>query len=100
VAQTAAGNARTWGLAMQQRGQGKQPGDALREFLASRKPGQPFFYWYGSEHPHRPYGQDAGRAAGKQPADIDRVPACWPDTDVVRRDMLDYATEIEAFDLR
>ena len=98
VAQTAAGNARTWGLAMQQRGQGKQPGDALREFLASRKPGQPFFYWYGSEHPHRPYGQDAGRAAGKQPADIDRVPACWPDTDVVRRDMLDYATEMEAFD--
>ena len=98
VAQTASGMPRTWGLVMQQRGKGKQAGDALRGFLAERTPGQPFFYWHGSKSPHRPYKAGAGLAGGKQPSDIDRVPACWPDTDVVRRDMLDYATEIEAFD--
>jgi arylsulfatase A-like enzyme len=98
VAQTASGMPRTWGLVMQQRGKGKQAGDTLRGFLAERTPGQPFFYWYGSKSPHRPYKAGAGLAGGKQPSDIDRVPACWPDTDVVRRDMLDYATEIEAFD--
>ncbi len=96
-ARTAAGDRRTWGLATK-RNAGADPGAALREFLAQRTPGQPFFYWYGSQNPHRKYTPDAGLAAGKKPADIDRVPACWPDTDVVRRDMLDYATEIEAFD--
>ena len=30
--------------------------------------------------------------------DVDRVPAMWPDDEVVRRDMLDYAAAIEAFD--
>ncbi|NBW96951.1 MAG: hypothetical protein EBR28_09525, partial [Planctomycetia bacterium] len=93
----AAGDRRTWGLATK-RNAGADPGAALREFLSHRTPGQPFFYWYGSQNPHRKYEPDAGLAAGKKPADIDRVPACWPDTDVVRRDMLDYATEIEAFD--
>lgn len=95
-AQTATGAPRRWGLTHAKAG--ATPADAFREFLAARRPGQPFFYWHGSTNPHRPYARDAGLAAGRQPADIDRVPACWPDTDVVRRDMLDYATEIEAFD--
>jgi len=98
TALTAAGEPRTWGLAKAGRGKGADPGTTLRTFLQTRAPGQPFFYWHGSKAPHRPYRPDAGLAAGKKPADIDRVPACWPDTDVVRRDMLDYATEIEAFD--
>ncbi|MEI6239345.1 MAG: sulfatase [Planctomycetia bacterium] len=98
VALTPSGDQRTWGLSMMKRGKGNDPGSAFRAFLGQRQPGQPFFYWYGSKAPHRPYKADAGLAAGKKPADIDRVPACWPDTDVVRRDMLDYATEIEAFD--
>ncbi len=98
VAQTADGDKRTWGLATGKRGAGMEAGAALREFLATRTPGQPFFYWCGSTNPHRKYAPDAGLAAGKKPSDIDRVPACWPDTDVVRRDMLDYATEVEAFD--
>src|SRR4029078_1902854 len=49
-------------------------------------------------NPHRPYTADAGLAAGKKPSDIDPVPAIWPDNDTVRRDMLDYATEVEAYD--
>ena len=88
VALTAAGQPRTWGL-------GQRP---FREFLADAPADKPFFYWYGSVNPHRAYTPDAGLAAGKKTTDIDRVPAFWPDTEVVRRDMLDYATEIEAFD--
>jgi len=98
VALTASGNQRTWGLSLTKRGKGDDPGSAFRVFLGQRQPDQPFFYWYGSKAPHRPYKPDAGLAAGKRPADVDRVPGCWPDTDAVRRDMLDYATEIEAFD--
>ena len=88
VAKTADGAQRTWGL---------RNAD-FKKFLESAPADSPFFYWFGSANPHRKYDPDAGRAAGKQPADIDRVPAYWPDNDVVRRDMLDYATEIEAYD--
>lgn len=73
-------------------------GAALTEFLKSRTPGRPFFYWFGSANPHRPYKLDAGLAAGKKPTDLDRVPAYWPDHETVRRDMLDYATEVETYD--
>jgi N-sulfoglucosamine sulfohydrolase len=88
VAKTADGAQRTWGLR----------NSDFRKFLESAPTDRPFFYWFGSANPHRKYEPDAGRAAGKQPADIDHVPAYWPDNDVVRRDMLDYATEIEAYD--
>lgn len=36
----------------------------------------------------------------KKPSDIDRVPAYWPDNDTIRRDMLDYATEVEDYDVQ
>jgi N-sulfoglucosamine sulfohydrolase len=88
VAKTADGQQRTWGLKKSD----------FRKFLEAAPSDRPFFYWFGSANPHRAYEPDAGRAAGKKPADIDRVPAYWPDNDVVRRDMLDYATEIEAYD--
>ncbi|NJN05209.1 MAG: sulfatase-like hydrolase/transferase [Rhodobacteraceae bacterium] len=70
----------------------------MTAFLKERPAGRPFFYWFGSSNPHRGYKPDSGIAAGKKPSDIDHVPAYWPDTDLVRRDMLDYAIEVEAFD--
>ncbi len=76
----------------------REPGAALTAFLRTRTPGQPFFYWFGSHYPHRGYKYDSGIAAGKKPSDVDRVPAYWPDHDVIRRDMLDYAIEVEAYD--
>ena len=88
VAKTANGEKRTWAL---------RSAD-FQTFLDTAAKDRPFFYWFGSSNPHRVYKADAGLAAGKQPADIDRVPAYWPDNDVVRRDILDYATEIESFD--
>jgi N-sulfoglucosamine sulfohydrolase len=87
-AKTADGKLRDWGMIK----------GGFRQFLASRPKNTPFFFWFGSSNPHRPYAPDAGLAAGKKPADIDRVPAFWPDNDIVRRDMLNYATEVEAFD--
>jgi len=82
-------------------GTGKEevnPGASFAKFLAQRTPGAPFFYWFGSHYPHRAYKLDSGIAAGKKPSDIDRVPAYWPDNDLIRRDMLDYAIEVEAYD--
>jgi arylsulfatase A-like enzyme len=92
-AKTADGTARDWGMAKSKAG-----ADGFRQFLAARPPDKPFFYWFGSHNPHRAYQPDSGLAAGKQPKDIDRVPGIWPDNDIVRRDMLDYAIEVEAYD--
>ncbi|HVJ69011.1 MAG TPA: sulfatase, partial [Caulifigura sp.] len=74
------------------------PGGALTQFLKNRTPGQPFFFWFGSHDPHRAYPLDSGIQAGKKTSDIDHVPAYWPDNDTVRRDMLDYAVEVEKYD--
>jgi arylsulfatase A-like enzyme len=102
VAKTAAGEPRTWGFSTLRDARNIKsagpPGAVLGRFLAARKKDRPFFYWHGSMNPHRPYAPGAGRAAGKAPAAVDRVPAFLPDVDTVRDDLLDYATEIEAFD--
>ena len=69
-------------------------------FLKARPAGMPFCFWYGSTEPHRAYEFQAGiKQGGKKLSDIDRVPKFWPDNDTVRTDMLDYAFEIEYFDL-
>lgn len=72
----------------------------FESFLARRPAGQPFCFWYGGIEPHRAYEFRVGmRQGGKDPAQIDEVPPFWPDVDTVRADMLDYAFEIEYFDL-
>lgn len=69
------------------------------DFLATVPADQPWCFWYGSLEPHRGYAYGTGAALRhKSTADIDGVPACWPDTDVVRNDLLDYALELEHFD--
>jgi N-sulfoglucosamine sulfohydrolase len=69
-------------------------------FLDARPEGKPFCFWYGSLEPHRAYEFEAGiKFGGKQTDEIDEVPAFWPDVDSIRIDMLDYAFEIEYFDL-
>lgn len=66
----------------------------LEVFLKHRRPGQPFCFWIGTTEPHRPYERDAGLRAGKRPADV-TVPSYLPNDDIVRRDLLDYAMEVE-----
>jgi arylsulfatase A-like enzyme len=69
------------------------------EFLDAAPKGQPWTFWYGAQEPHRRYEYGSGVAkAKKQLSDIDRVPGYWPDNEVVRNDMLDYAYEVEHFD--
>ncbi|MEZ6124392.1 MAG: sulfatase-like hydrolase/transferase [Planctomycetaceae bacterium] len=68
-------------------------------FLADRGD-QPWCFWYGSTEPHRAYEYGTGvGVGGKSIADIDEVPPFWPDNEVIRNDLLDYALEIEYFDL-
>lgn len=94
-AKTADGKPRDFGLS---KTGGGSPGAGLKTFLDARPQDRPFFYWFGSSNPHRAYKADSGIMAGKKTSDIDHVPAFWPDNDLVRRDMLDYAIEVEAFD--
>ncbi len=71
----------------------------FRDFLDARPAGTPFCFWYGSTEPHRAYEYGSSVAkGGKKPAEVDRVPAFWPDNATVRTDLLDYAFEIEHFD--
>lgn len=72
-------------------------GANLREFLADRDENQPFCFWYGCREPHRDYEFGSGLAAGKKLENA-RVPDYLPDAPPVRKDLLDYALEIEWFD--
>ncbi|MFV0592272.1 MAG: sulfatase [Draconibacterium sp.] len=68
-------------------------------FLEAKPEGQPFCFWYGSTEPHRGYEFESGiKKGGKNTDEIDEVPAFWPDVDTIRKDLLDYAFEIEYFD--
>ena len=72
----------------------------FNDFLDAIPKNQPWSFWYGGHEPHRSYEYGSGVAkGGKKTSDIDRVPACWPDTEKVRNDILDYAFEVENFDL-
>ena len=61
--------------------------------------GTPWCFWYGGFEPHRRYEYGSGVAkGGKRIEQIDQVPSYWPDNEITRNDMLDYAYEIEHFD--
>jgi len=68
------------------------------DFYEHKQNNQPFYFWYGGHEPHRKYEYGSSLKAGKKLSDINEVPAFFPDNDIVRTDMLDYALEIEYFD--
>jgi N-sulfoglucosamine sulfohydrolase len=69
------------------------------DFLDAAPKDTPWCFWYGATEPHRGYEFQSGvKQGGKRLADIDRVPAYWPDHETVRHDMLDYAFEVEHVD--
>ena len=71
----------------------------FKAFLDANSGGKPFFFWYGSREPHRPYEFQSGINKGsKNRNEIDHVFSFWPDNDTVRADLLDYAYEVEYFD--
>lgn len=70
----------------------------FKYFMENVKGDKPFFFWYGCNEPHRKYEQDSWKRNNKNLENVD-VPGFFPDHEIVRGDMLDYAVEIEWFDL-
>jgi uncharacterized sulfatase len=69
----------------------------FKYFMENVRVDKPFFFWYGGKEPHRSYEQDSWKRQNKQLKDA-RVPGFFPDDEIVRGDLLDYAVEIEWFD--
>lgn len=69
-------------------------------FLADRKPGQPFCFWFGPTHTHRKWQRGSGQALwGIDPDSLKgKVPQFLPDVPEVREDLADYFGEAQAFD--
>ena len=74
-------------------GRNDYPGN-FAEFLKARPKDKPFCFWMGFTEPHRAYEYGSGEKAGKKLEDV-KVPAYLPDTELVRRDLVDYAVEVE-----
>jgi len=70
----------------------------FKYFMENVRSDKPFFFWYGAKEPHRSYEQDSWKRSSKKPEDAE-VPGFFPDHGIVRGDLLDYAIEIEWFDL-
>lgn len=70
---------------------------SFAEFLAKAPADRPFCFWFGSHDPHRPYELDSGIRSGMKPEEVS-VPPFWPDVPEVRRDILDYYSEVQRFD--
>lgn len=70
----------------------------FKRFLQGAKKEKPFFFWFGGNEPHRVYEKGSWKRMGKKLKDV-QVPAFLPDNDEIRGDLLDYAVEIEWFDL-
>lgn len=69
----------------------------FEDFLSQRPEGAPFCFWLGTHEPHRAYEEGSGRRAGKDLKSV-KLPAFYPDNDVIRSDYLDYAVEVEWVD--
>lgn len=70
----------------------------FKYFMDHKPEHKPFFFWYGAVEPHRDYEKDSWKRNGKKLKDA-TVPKFLPDNEVIRGDLLDYAVEIEWFDL-
>lgn len=69
-------------------------------FLADRKPGQPWLYWFGATTTHRRWIKGSGkRLWGIEPDSLKgKLPPFLPDVPEVREDVADYLGEVQAFD--
>ena len=71
----------------------------FNDFLEKAPAGKPWSFWVGSTEPHRSYEYGSGKKLGGKSEDlINDFPPYWPDNEVTRNDLLDYAYEIEDTD--
>lgn len=69
----------------------------FQAFMDSKPSDAPFFFWLGSKEAHRGYEKDSWKKEKMQLSDA-TVPACLPNVDAIRGDVLDAAVEIEWYD--
>lgn len=69
----------------------------FEDFLSRKPANRPFCFWLGATEPHRVYEQGSGVRAGRSLSDV-VLPKYYPDHQIIRSDMLDYALEVEWFD--
>lgn len=69
-------------------------------FLADRKNGQPFTFWFGPTNVHRQWVKGSGKALWNiEPESLKgKLPPFLPDVPEVREDVADYLGEIQALD--
>ena len=69
-------------------------------FLADRKPGQPWHYFFGPTTTHRKWVKGSGKQLwGIEPESLKgKLPKFLPDVPEVREDVADYLGECQAFD--
>jgi N-sulfoglucosamine sulfohydrolase len=69
-------------------------------FLAARKPGQPWHYFFGPTNTHRLWVKGSGlKLWGINPDQLKgKLPASLPDVPEVREDFADYLGEVQALD--
>lgn len=70
---------------------------SIEAFLQERPKDQPFCFWFGASDPHRAYRWESGLRSGMKLEDVE-VPPFFPDTEIIRTDILDYYFEVERFD--
>ncbi len=69
------------------------------DFLNKVPESKPWSFWVGSTEPHRGYAYGSGAKLGKKRKEmIKDFPSYWPDNEITRNDLLDYAFEIEDTD--
>jgi len=73
----------------------------FQAFLADRKDGQPFCYWFGPTLTHRTYEKHSGvNLWGIRPDDLKgKLPPFLPDVPEVRDDIADYLGECQAWEI-
>lgn len=69
-------------------------------FLAARKEGQPWCYWFGPTQTHRSIAPGSGKALwGIEPDSLKgKIPPFLPDNEVIRADISDYLGEVQSVD--
>jgi arylsulfatase A-like enzyme len=68
------------------------------EAFINKKGGKkPFCFWLGAKEPHRGYELGSWKKVGRELKEV-AVPPFYPDNDIVRGDLLDYANEVEWYD--
>lgn len=70
------------------------------EFLATRKEGKPWLFWFGTTTTHRTWIKGSGKKLwGIEPESLKgKMPAFLPDVPEVREDVADYLGEAQAVD--